>query len=404
MNAVSFGEKIAKLRRKSRLTQKELAEKLNISDKAVSKWENGGGYPEITMLPALAEIFGVSIDYLFKGDTQGIAIAGNILVDLVNIIDRYPQKNMLANILKTTPAVGGCVPNTIIDIARIDPEMFLAAIGKVGADENGRYVISRLKKYGIDVSGIKVDESVVTAVDHVMSEQTTGERTFFYTSGANSSFDIDDIDIDSLDCRIFHIGYVRLLEQLDKKDAEYGTRMARLLAKVQAKGIKTSVDVISKEGESIAEDIMPVLKYCDYAILNEIESCAVTGLSPRNSDGTVNVENIRTTMQKFVEYGVKKKVIVHCCEAGFSLDAEDNFRAVPSLELPDGYIKGSVGAGDAYAAACLYGIYKDYDDVHLLEFAAAAAACNLSEADSVSGMKNRAEIEKVNQMYKRRSI
>lgn len=352
----------------------------------------------------MAEIFGVSIDYLFKGDTQGIAIAGNILVDLVNIIDRYPQKNMLANILKTTPAVGGCVPNTIIDIARIDPEMFLAAIGKVGADENGRYVISRLKKYGIDVSGIKVDESVVTAVDHVMSEQTTGERTFFYTSGANSSFDIDDIDIDSLDCRIFHIGYVRLLEQLDKKDAEYGTRMARLLAKVQAKGIKTSVDVISKEGESIAEEIMPVLKYCDYAILNEIESCAVTGLSPRNSDGTVNVENIRTTMQKFVEYGVKKKVIVHCCEAGFSLDAEDNFRAVPSLELPDGYIKGSVGAGDAYAAACLYGIYKDYDDVHLLEFAAAAAACNLSEADSVSGMKNRAEIEKVNQMYKRRSI
>lgn len=50
MNAVSFGEKIAKLRRKSRLTQKELAEKLNISDKAVSKWENGGGYPEITMV------------------------------------------------------------------------------------------------------------------------------------------------------------------------------------------------------------------------------------------------------------------------------------------------------------------------------------------------------------------
>jgi len=146
-----------------------------------------------------------------------------------------------------------------------------------------------------------------------------------------------------------------------------------------------------------------VLKYCNFVILNEIESCAVTGLSPRHEDGTVHIENIKATMQKFIEYGVKDKVIVHCSESGFLLNATGEFQLVPSLMLPEGYIKGSTGAGDAYAAACLYGIYHGYEDTHLLEFAAAAAACNLSEADSVSGMKNREEIEDVNRKYPRRT-
>ena len=44
----------------------------------------------------------------------------------------------------------------------------------------------------------------------------------------------------------------------------------------------------------------------------------------------------------------------------------ESFLAVPSLELPQGFIKGSVGAGDAYAAGCLYGLYNNYDDRRIL--------------------------------------
>jgi sugar/nucleoside kinase (ribokinase family) len=404
MNTVSFGSTIAKLRKKNNLTQLQLAEKLNISDKAVSKWENGGGYPEISLLPLLSEVFGVSIDYLFKCDTRGIAIAGNILVDIVNIIDKYPEKNMLANIQETEYAVGGCVPNTTIDLARIDPDIFLTALGKVGNDENGRYVLSQMKKYGIDVSGVKVDENVSTAADNVMTEKSSGERTFFYSGGANRCFGIDDINIDELDCRIFHAGYILLLDALDENDDEYGTKMARLLHMVSQRGIKTSIDVVSEEGDRFREKIIPSLKYCDYAIMNEIESCRVTGLSPRNDDGTVKIENIKKTMLYFLELGVREKVIVHCCEAGFLADKNGEFIAVPSLDLPDGYIKGSVGAGDAYAAASLYGIYKGWDNKRILEFASAAAACNLAEADSISGMRSSKEIDKLCNTYKRRNI
>ena len=66
----SIGKMIAALRKTKGWTQVELAEKLNISDKAVSKWESEAGYPEITMFPRLADLFGVSIDYLMTGKEE----------------------------------------------------------------------------------------------------------------------------------------------------------------------------------------------------------------------------------------------------------------------------------------------------------------------------------------------
>ena len=68
--AHSIGKTIAELRKSKGWTQVELAEKLNVSDKAVSKWESEGGFPEITQLPVLASIFDVSIDYLMTGKKE----------------------------------------------------------------------------------------------------------------------------------------------------------------------------------------------------------------------------------------------------------------------------------------------------------------------------------------------
>lgn len=62
---MDIGNKIRQLRHKAFLTQEQLAEKLNVSAQAVSKWENGISMPDITLLPFLSEAFGVSIDEMF---------------------------------------------------------------------------------------------------------------------------------------------------------------------------------------------------------------------------------------------------------------------------------------------------------------------------------------------------
>ena len=67
MNELHIGTRIAKLRSKSNITQLELAEKLDVTDRAVSKWETGGSYPDISLLPHIADIFNVSTDYLLRG-------------------------------------------------------------------------------------------------------------------------------------------------------------------------------------------------------------------------------------------------------------------------------------------------------------------------------------------------
>ena len=70
MNSKDFGKRVADLRKGKGLTQSELAEKLNISNKAISRWETGEGYPEITILPSLAKELGVSIDELLSESSE----------------------------------------------------------------------------------------------------------------------------------------------------------------------------------------------------------------------------------------------------------------------------------------------------------------------------------------------
>ena len=68
MNQYVTGSMIKRLREKKGITQSQLAEKINISDKAVSKWETGRGYPDITLIEPLADTLGVSILELFSGE------------------------------------------------------------------------------------------------------------------------------------------------------------------------------------------------------------------------------------------------------------------------------------------------------------------------------------------------
>ena len=68
---ISIGENIRRLRKEKRMTQRELASRLNVSIQAVSKWERSYSYPDVTLLMPIADIFSVTLDELFKGlDTE----------------------------------------------------------------------------------------------------------------------------------------------------------------------------------------------------------------------------------------------------------------------------------------------------------------------------------------------
>ncbi len=70
MDCIQMGQLIRKIRQEKNLTQKELAAGMNLSDKTISKWERGQGCPDVSLLPELSNILGVSVEKLLKGDLQ----------------------------------------------------------------------------------------------------------------------------------------------------------------------------------------------------------------------------------------------------------------------------------------------------------------------------------------------
>jgi len=318
---------------------------------------------------------------------EGIALAGNIIADSMKMVDVYPKEGMLCNILSVSQAVGGCVPNTGIDLAKIDPSLPLYAYGRVGNDGEGRFLTGELSKYGFDVSGVRISDTKGTSFDDNITVASTGARTFFHYGGADAEFCPSDIDVASLRCRMLHIGYILLLDEFDKPDPEYGTVMARFLKSVQEADILTSIDVVSDSTGKFAEKVLPALKYTDNAIMNEIECCTTAGLEARDENGKLIVPNIRKAMEHLMKAGIRQRLIVHCPEAGFILNNKGEFTVAPSVFIKKSDIVGAVGAGDAFCAGCLYAIYNGYSDLEILDFASAAAICNLTAEDSISGMK-----------------
>ena len=76
----TFGTKIAEMRKEKGMTQLELAEKMGVTDKAVSKWERDLSFPDVNSIPKLAEIFDVTVDELMQGKAaaKGTAAAGRV--------------------------------------------------------------------------------------------------------------------------------------------------------------------------------------------------------------------------------------------------------------------------------------------------------------------------------------
>ena len=326
---------------------------------------------------------------------KGIAVAGNLIVDALYPVMGFAKPGELSNICGNIDrATGGAVCNNIMDLATLDPELPLVALGRIGDDDMGQYIQEKLGAFpNIDQQYIKVGGS--TAFSLVLADEITKQRTFYEFSGVNAQFCEADIPWDTLDVDMLHIGYILLLEALDEEDSQYGTKMAKLLHTAQQHGIKTSIDVVSETGERFRKLVCPALKYTDYCVINEVEASATTGIELRNEDGQLIRENFPKALKAMKDLGVSTWAVIHCPEIGCGLDENNNYVEVPSLKLPKGWIVGTVGAGDAFCSGVLYAAWNGMSLQSAIELATASAACSLSEAGATEGMRSAEEVRKL---------
>ncbi len=326
---------------------------------------------------------------------KGICVAGNLVVDITYPIERWPRQSELTTITEgITRSVGGAVCNVVTDLARMDKSLPLSALGVIGQDAEGDFILEQLGKYrNMDLS--LLGRKGATSFTAVMSDNRTKARTFFQYRGANALFDESFIDWEKIDAELLHVGYILLLDALDQEDAEYGTKMARLLAEARRRGLKTSIDVVTETGDRFRTLVPPALRYTDYCVINELEAQQITGVPLRDESEKLHPENMKEALERMKELGVSTWTVIHCPEGGYGLDEENRYVSLPSLRLPEDYIKGTVGAGDAFCAGVLYGAQKRWALPESIRLGTCAAAASLSEPGASEGVGTAEEVLKL---------
>ena len=143
MNQYVTGAVIKELREKTHFTQAELAEKLNISDKTVSKWETAKGYPDISMLEPIANVFGISVAELLSGNA----------INNVNV-----SANMMRSKFYACPICGNIVHSMGEAVIHCHGVQLLPCQAKE-TDENHMIFIE------------KVEDDYCVRIDHAMTKQ-----------------------------------------------------------------------------------------------------------------------------------------------------------------------------------------------------------------------------------------
>jgi sugar/nucleoside kinase (ribokinase family) len=315
----------------------------------------------------------------------GILAAGNWIVDKLKFIDTYPQQDALANILNETIGNGGGTFNVLLDLARLGAPFPLAGIGLIGADAYGDWIYEQCEAHGVDRSRILRHATAPTSYTDVMSVQSTGRRTFFHQRGANAFLAPEHFSFAGSDAKIFHLGYLLLLDLLDQPDADFGTAAARVLHLARQAGFKTSIDVVSEDSQRFADIVLPSLRHTDYCMMNEFEIERTTGISTK-LDGRICLSAIESASRQLLASGVREWVIVHFPEGACALGHDGVFHAQGSLRVPQERIIGTVGAGDAFAAGVLYGLHENLPIATALRYGVATAASCLFGAGTSDGI------------------
>ena len=331
-------------------------------------------------------------------ERRGILSAGNWIIDHVKIIDRFPAQETLVNILSQSQGTGGAPYNALVDLAKLGADFPLEGIGLVGADENGGVILKDCETFGIDASQIHWTKEAPTSYTDVMTVQSTGRRTFFHARGANALLAEEHFDLTVSNARIFQLGYLLLLDALDIVAQDGTTGAARLLKEAGELGFKTSVDVVSEDSDRFVAVVTPVLPYVDYLIINEFEASKITGVEV-GSGWQVDFDALSEAASKIFEMGVKEWVIIHAPAGALARNINGEESLLGSVDLPDGYIVGTAGAGDAFAAGALLGLHDGFSIDESLRMAACAAASSLSDSTCTGGIRPMEECFEIAERY-----
>ena len=173
----------------------------------------------------------------------------------------------------------------------------------IGTDSAGDWILDVCRRNRIDVSSMHRTNTAPTSYTDVMTVASTGRRTFFHQRGANALLKGSDIQLESSSAKLFHLGYLLLLDSLDAACPTFGTKSAELLHRASELGFVTSADVVSEESDRYREIVFPALRHLDLLFMNEFEAGHMVDSRIRVGDA-IDRDALVSTAETLVKAGV----------------------------------------------------------------------------------------------------
>ena len=211
MNQYVTGAVIRELREKNKMTQLQLAEKLGVSDKTVSKWETCKGYPDITLLEPIAEAFRISVTELISGNT---------------IFNANVSANMLRSKFYVCPVCGNvihCMGEAAIHCHGIQ----LAPLDAEPTDENHMIFIERIEdEYYVQIDHSMTKEHYISFVAAASSDDI--QMVKLYPEGkAEARFKIRGVRRIFFYCNRDGLFSIEPVKGIDDKESGYDNYQER---------------------------------------------------------------------------------------------------------------------------------------------------------------------------------
>ncbi|MGQ9625899.1 MAG: carbohydrate kinase family protein [Anaerolineae bacterium] len=291
----------------------------------------------------------------------GIMVADVVARPLMEL----PQRGRLTLVDEMELHTGGCAVNTGIALSKLG--IPAGVMGMVGQDGFGDFVISELKKYGLNTAGVRRTSKANTSATMVMVDPD-GERRFVHYIGANAELMEEDVDLELLrGAKILHVAGSLVMPKID------GQPTANILRRAKEMGLTTCLDTVWDAKGRWMELIAPCLPHTDYFLPSLEEARMLAG---RHSPPEV--------ADVFLSCGVKV-VGLKMGEAGCYIKT-----ATEELKLPAYEVKAvdATGAGDCFVAGFLTGIVKGWDLERTGRFANAAGAMCVTAIGATTGVRS----------------
>jgi sugar/nucleoside kinase (ribokinase family) len=292
-----------------------------------------------------------------------VVCLGILVADvLVRPVDAVPPWGSLELVDEVALRGGGCALNTSSVLVRLG--LPAAAVGKVGSDPFGDFILRLLDERGVERRGVLRDGTAPTSAT-VGLVSADGERTFLHLSGANGRLAPGELDPELLyRGRWLHVAGALVLEELD------GEPLAAILAEARRRGVRTSLDTVFDATGRWAR-LVPALPHLDLAVPSLEEARAVSG----------ETEPARVAAW-FRSRGVSMVALTEgprgCYVAGGGFEGEV---AAPPADVLDG-----TGAGDAFAAGVIRGLIAGWDLERSARFGCAAGALATTAVGAFEGV------------------